>query len=206
VQVGGATVPFRPEAERVRLTPPHTAYLRVAEGCSHACTFCAIPGFRGTFRSKPYAALLEEARALVASGAVELNLIAEDTNQVWDFCVWCFVVLYIHTRTCAPNTNATQHDAHTSSFFSQNTSTQHITSTHHHHQQQYGMDRRDGHSLASLLRELGALEGLRWIRILYAYPSYFTDELIDEIANNPKVLLLVVGPCACCVSVYFWCV
>lgn len=46
VSVGEATVPFRPEARRARLTPKHTAYLRVAEGCSHACTFCAIPGFR----------------------------------------------------------------------------------------------------------------------------------------------------------------
>ena len=46
VKVGAATVPFRPEARRARLTPRHTAYLRVAEGCSHACTFCAIPGFR----------------------------------------------------------------------------------------------------------------------------------------------------------------
>ncbi|KAK9817913.1 hypothetical protein WJX72_004265 [[Myrmecia] bisecta] len=46
VQVGEATVPFRPEWDRHRLTPRHTAYLRVAEGCNHACTFCAIPGFR----------------------------------------------------------------------------------------------------------------------------------------------------------------
>lgn len=45
-QVGDATVPFRPEWDRHRLTSPHTAYLRVAEGCNHACTFCAIPGFR----------------------------------------------------------------------------------------------------------------------------------------------------------------
>lgn len=45
-QVGDATVAFRPEWDRHRLTPRHTAYLRVAEGCSHACTFCAIPGFR----------------------------------------------------------------------------------------------------------------------------------------------------------------
>jgi hypothetical protein len=64
-----------------RLTPRHTAYLRVAEGCNHACTFCAIPGFRGKFRSKAWGAVLEEAQRLVASGVVELNLIAEDTNQ-----------------------------------------------------------------------------------------------------------------------------
>jgi hypothetical protein len=48
--------------------------------------------------------------------------------------------------------------------------------------------RRDGRGLAQLLRELSALPGLRWLRILYAYPSYFDDELVAEIANNPKVL------------------
>lgn len=46
VQVGEATVGFRPEWDRFRLTPRHTAYLRVAEGCNHACSFCAIPSFR----------------------------------------------------------------------------------------------------------------------------------------------------------------
>ena len=49
------------------------------------------------------------------------------------------------------------------------------------------MDRRDGKGLAELMAELGKLEGLEWMRILYAYPSYFSDELINEIANNPKV-------------------
>jgi ribosomal protein S12 methylthiotransferase len=81
VRVGQATVPFRPEAQRVRLSPPHSAYLRVAEGCNHACSFCAIPGFRGKFRSKPFDAILHEAETLVSSGVKELNLIAEDTNQ-----------------------------------------------------------------------------------------------------------------------------
>lgn len=46
LKVGEATVGFRPEWDRFRLTPRHTAYLRVAEGCDHKCTFCAIPGFR----------------------------------------------------------------------------------------------------------------------------------------------------------------
>ena len=55
----------------------------------------------------------------------------------------------------------------------------------------YGMDRRDGKGLAELLRELGRLEGLRWIRILYAYPSYFDDALIDEISSNPKACVSV---------------
>lgn len=87
---------------------------------------------RGKFRSKPWDSILQEARHLVAEGALELNLIAEDTNQ-------------------------------------------------------WGQDRKDGKNLAHLLRELSQIDGLKWIRILYAYPSYFNDELIDEIANNPKV-------------------
>ena len=59
LQVGDATIPFRPEWDRHRLTPRHTAYLRVAEGCNHACTVCAIPSFRwaGALRSLPAAAL-----------------------------------------------------------------------------------------------------------------------------------------------------
>ncbi len=75
---------------------------------------------------------MEEAKYLVSQGVLELNLIAEDTNQ-------------------------------------------------------WGQDRRDGKNLAHLLRELGKIDGLQWIRILYAYPSYFHDELIQEIAENPKV-------------------
>ncbi|MEW5308342.1 MAG: hypothetical protein WDW38_000311 [Sanguina aurantia] len=52
---------------------------------------------------------------------------------------------------------------------------------------QYGQDRRDGKGLAELMAEISKLEGLDWIRILYAYPSYFTEELVNEIATNPKV-------------------
>jgi ribosomal protein S12 methylthiotransferase len=52
---------------------------------------------------------------------------------------------------------------------------------------QYGQDRKDGKGLAQLMHELGKLDGLQWMRILYAYPSYFTEDLIDEIATNPKV-------------------
>ncbi|KAK3280604.1 hypothetical protein CYMTET_11563 [Cymbomonas tetramitiformis] len=132
VQVGSSTVPFREEYARHRLTPQHTAYIRVAEGCDHKCTFCAIPGFRGKFRSKPWAALLEEVRHLAADGVREFNLIAEDTNQ-------------------------------------------------------YGMDRKDDKDLAKLLREMGTIDGVEWIRILYAYPSYFSDDLIKAIAEVPQV-------------------
>ena len=134
VRVGTASPPFRPEALRKRLTPQHYAYLRVAEGCDHKCTFCAIPGFRGKFRSKQWDPIVEEAKALAQTGAKELCLIAEDTNQ-------------------------------------------------------WGMDLKasDGRGLAELLEALAAVDGVEWIRILYAYPSYFSEELIDAIADIPEV-------------------
>ena len=135
VLVGSPSVPFRPEDERVQLTAPHTAYIRVAEGCDHTCSFCAIPGFRGSFRSKPFDTVLAEAERLVENGVRELNLIAEDTNQ-------------------------------------------------------YGSDwgERDGRRLADLLRALDAMPQLRWVRLLYCYPSYFSEELIDAIATLDKVV------------------
>lgn len=68
------------DAGRFRLTPAHTAYLRIAEGCSRTCTFCSIPSIRGPMRSKPPELVMEEARELVADGAVELNVIAQDTT------------------------------------------------------------------------------------------------------------------------------
>ena len=135
VLVGTPTVPFRGEVDRWHLTPTHSAYVRVAEGCDHACSFCAIPGFRGKFRSKPFDALLAEVEALVDGGAREINLIAEDTNQ-------------------------------------------------------YGSDwgESDPRRLPDLLRAIDALPRLQWIRLLYCYPSYFSEELVDAIATIPKVV------------------
>ncbi|HOV77261.1 MAG TPA: radical SAM protein, partial [Sedimentisphaerales bacterium] len=65
---------------RLRIGPVHSAYLRISEGCSHRCSFCTIPAIRGPFRSKPPEKVLEEARELADSGAVELNLIGQDTT------------------------------------------------------------------------------------------------------------------------------
>lgn len=64
-----------------RLTTPFfSAYLKIAEGCSHRCTYCTIPAIRGPYRSRPLATLLAEARDLVARGVVEINLVAQDTT------------------------------------------------------------------------------------------------------------------------------
>lgn len=75
---------FRP---RLRLGSPHTACLKISEGCSNGCTFCSIPAIRGRQISRPMDDILAEARALMDAGAVELNLIAQDTTAYgkdWD--------------------------------------------------------------------------------------------------------------------------
>jgi ribosomal protein S12 methylthiotransferase len=69
----------RPEV-RYPATPRHLAYLKIAEGCSHRCTFCVIPQIRGSYRSRPLATLVAEAKALAASGVKELILVAQDTT------------------------------------------------------------------------------------------------------------------------------
>ncbi len=69
-----------PALDRVRLTPRHYAYLKVAEGCDHRCSFCIIPRLRGNLSSRPAADVVYEARRLVASGAKELLLIAQDLS------------------------------------------------------------------------------------------------------------------------------
>lgn len=75
--------PYAISDDRTRLliTPSHWAYLRISEGCNHKCSFCTIPAIRGPFRSKPQQLILAEANELLAAGAVELNIIAQDTTN-----------------------------------------------------------------------------------------------------------------------------
>jgi ribosomal protein S12 methylthiotransferase len=71
---------FADPQPRFPATPRHLAYLKIAEGCSHGCTFCTIPAIRGPWRSRPLATLIAEAGQLAAAGVKELNLIAQDTT------------------------------------------------------------------------------------------------------------------------------
>jgi ribosomal protein S12 methylthiotransferase len=68
------------DTPRFRLTPAHTAYVKIAEGCNHPCSFCIIPHMRGRHRSRTVASIVAEARQLVAEGVKELNLISQDTT------------------------------------------------------------------------------------------------------------------------------
>lgn len=67
--------------KRMLSTPPHWAYLKIAEGCDNRCAFCAIPGIRGKFRSRPMFEVIDEAKALAAKGIKEVILIAQDTTK-----------------------------------------------------------------------------------------------------------------------------
>jgi len=65
---------------RFRLTPEHFAYVKIAEGCNHTCTFCIIPKIRGMHRSRTQESVVREVEALVKSGVKEINLISQDTT------------------------------------------------------------------------------------------------------------------------------
>ncbi len=131
---------FEDDRARLRLTPRHYAYLRMSEGCNQGCTFCTIPSIRGPMRSKPVEQILLEARELAADGAVELNLIGQDTTS-------------------------------------------------------YGTDIGYGPGLSGLLKALDKeLKDVHWLRLMYAYPSCFTDDMIKTIANSPRVVKYIDMP------------
>ena len=121
------------EGDRVLTTPPYSAYLKIAEGCSNHCTYCAIPSIRGPFRSRPSESIIAEAKDLAQKGVKELVVVAQDTTR-------------------------------------------------------YGEDLYGKNALVPLLRALSMVDGIEWIRLLYLYPERIDDALIDEIANNEKIV------------------
>ncbi len=81
LKVGNPAWLYDSASPRLLSTPPHMAYLKVAEGCDHACTFCAIPKLRGRMRSRPVEDILAEARSLAGRGVREINVISQDTSE-----------------------------------------------------------------------------------------------------------------------------
>lgn len=118
--------------DRVITTGKKTAYLRIAEGCSNRCTYCAIPYIRGPLKSRTMEDIIEEAKYLAQNGYEEIIVIAQDTTK-------------------------------------------------------YGVDLYKEPKLAELLQKLSEIDGIRWIRFLYAYPETITDELIKVVKENDKI-------------------
>ena len=128
-----APYPDRTIISRVVTERPYLEYLKIADGCDKRCTYCAIPYFKGKYKSIPMDAIISEAKVLADSGVKELILVAQETTY-------------------------------------------------------YGVDLYGEKKLHELLRELSKIDGIEWIRLLYAYPEEIYDELIDEMARNPKAL------------------
>jgi ribosomal protein S12 methylthiotransferase len=133
------------DTPRFRLTPKHFAYVKIAEGCNHPCTFCIIPQIRGRHRSRTVESVVAEARQLVKEGVKELNLISQDTT-----------FFGMDTWEQRPNPRTP-------------------------------VDSSRGTALTTLIRQLNAIEGDFWIRLLYTHPAHWSDELIQTIAECPKV-------------------
>ena len=119
--------------DRELTTPSYFAYVKIAEGCDNRCSYCAIPLIRGGYRSRTMESIEEECKGLVANGAKELVLIAQDTSR-------------------------------------------------------YGIDLYGEYSLAKLMARLCRIDGLRWLRVLYCYPDSITDELLDTMAQEEKIV------------------
>ena len=80
IHVGRPEYLYDHESPRVTATPRHMAYVKIAEGCFHPCSFCVIPKLRGKFRSRDLKSVVSEAKRLISAGALELNLIAQDST------------------------------------------------------------------------------------------------------------------------------
>lgn len=86
--LSGVTTSFFPSkdllplgGERTLFTPPHWAYLKLSEGCSNRCSYCAIPGIRGNYRERDMESIISEAKELVSRGVKEIVLVAQDTTK-----------------------------------------------------------------------------------------------------------------------------
>jgi len=120
-------------APRIRITPPHYAYVKIADGCDNRCSYCLIPSLRGRYRSRSVRAIVSEARDAVASGAKEIVLVGQDTTL-------------------------------------------------------YGKDRSGSADLAALLRAVSRIDGVQWIRVLYTYPTHFSERLVETMRDLPNVV------------------
>ncbi len=113
-----------PEYDRMLTTGNKSVYLRIGEGCSNHCSYCVIPSVRGEFIPRSYESIMAEAKTLAMGGAVEINLIAQDTTKHPDLC--------------------------------------------------------------RLIRDIAAIDTVRWMRILYCRPEEITDELLQTMADVEK--------------------
>jgi ribosomal protein S12 methylthiotransferase len=158
---------YSDETPRILTTPRASAYIKIAEGCDHPCSFCIIPQLRGKFRSRPLASIVAEAKSLIAQGVREITLIGQDTTCYGEDL----------PPQLLPHTNHPSAPSSTDGFVVG----------------QGGVPSSEAHTtlrrpeLADLLDALAPLEGLKWLRFLYAYPNKITTRLLESIARHDNV-------------------
>ena len=128
---------------RIQTTLSFYSYLKIADGCSNCCSYCAIPSIRGKMRSVPMEELYNEAYEMAENGVRELIVIAQDSTR-------------------------------------------------------YGEDLYGKSMLPELLTKLCGIPQLKWIRVLYCYPERITDELIDVMAKEDKIVKYIDMPIQHC--------
>ncbi len=121
-----------PTGPRILTSSNYSVFLKIADGCSNHCAYCVIPSVRGEFMPRDFDEVVAEAEALAANGAVEINLIAQDTTAYPDLC--------------------------------------------------------------KLIKRIAAIDSVRWVRILYCRPEEISDELIDLMATEEKLVKYIDVP------------
>ena len=118
--------------ERMNVSAPHYAHLKISEGCDRPCSFCAIPLMRGKHVSRPIEELVKEAEHLAKNGVKELLLIAQDSTY-------------------------------------------------------YGLDIYGERKLADLMRSLSGVSGIEWIRLHYAFPAGFPEDVLEVMSEKENI-------------------
>jgi len=170
---------------RFRLTPRHFAYVKIAEGCNHPCSFCIIPRMRGSHRSRPQADIVAEAKALLADGVKEINLISQDST---------YYGLDLRPVDSGTDVSSVRFDPRQKLLLQKPTGetpvplrpSRAISSPEKFSAAVKSLP-ANSTTICTLLRELNSLKGEFWIRLLYTHPAHWTDELIRTIAECPKV-------------------
>ncbi|MCX7641288.1 MAG: 30S ribosomal protein S12 methylthiotransferase RimO [Elusimicrobiales bacterium] len=118
---------------RFLLTFPHIAYLKISDGCSNFCSYCTIPYIRGSFKSRKFKNIVDEAKLLADLGVKEIIIVSQDSLR-------------------------------------------------------YGIDLYSSYKIIKLLQNLEKINGIKWIRLLYLYPSLINDRLIKYIKQSEKIV------------------
>jgi len=143
VNVSLPPLTFEEFRERDIHTNKYSRSIKIAEGCSNICSYCAIPKIRGKYRSRKASAIIKEAKKLAEEGCKELVIIAQDVTN-------------------------------------------------------YGKDLGEKDGLSKLLRKLCKIDGIKWIRLMYCYENEITDELINTIRDEEKIVKYIDIPIQHC--------